>query len=303
MQCDLKNRTTLIEGYLAGTLTEAERESFDEHLFNCPVCFQEVRLREEMAGLIKEEGKTLFADYLARRSASQPGIITTIAENLRRFVLGEIENRWIYATAVGVALVILIFLVQRNWISPTGEPEESAPEYVIQQPDTTQIERVAEATDSAESADSVAASASTQVAEAPPVVAPPVEPRLQKETEMKVPEIIEIDPRELYAANFESSPYLDEMLTDISRAPSVTVLSPKNDANFTADIRFQWEPLEAEALYLKILNNRGEALFDFTPTDNQFVLTEDLAPGLYYWKLETEEELIYLGRFFVNKPE
>lgn len=52
--CAIPNRDEVIETYILGNMTPAETDAFDEHLFYCDACFQEVRFRENLAGILRE---------------------------------------------------------------------------------------------------------------------------------------------------------------------------------------------------------------------------------------------------------
>lgn len=108
------------------------------------------------------------------------------------------------------------------------------------------------------------------------------------------------NPRELYAANFEPAPYLEGLITYNVRAFSINVLAPKPGAKLEEPYFFEWEKGKPAPRFLKILNNRGEEIFSSTPESNRFTYQRQLEPGLYYWKLESEDDLLYLGKFLVE---
>lgn len=108
--------------------------------------------------------------------------------------------------------------------------------------------------------------------------------------------------RQIDPARFEILPYLEEIVDDVERSSSVEVVSPKNEMNFKSDVVFAWERTKIPRVYLKLLNNLGEEIYSFTLQKNRFELTEELSPGLYYWKLESEDDLLYVGKFFIKRP-
>ncbi|NIV13491.1 MAG: hypothetical protein GWN62_20060, partial [Aliifodinibius sp.] len=71
-------------------------------------------------------------------------------------------------------------------------------------------------------------------------------------------------------------------------------------------IEFRWT-LQAEyaentgPLELRILDNKQKLLYTFQVSENQLAFDEKLEPGLYYWALLSENEMIYLGKFFVRE--
>lgn len=99
---------------------------------------------------------------------------------------------------------------------------------------------------------------------------------------------------------FETLPYLEGMLSDVSRSESITVLSPEMGGVVKEKPLFRWEGRKDERVYVIILDNFGNELFRFKTDKNQFTLSEKLDPGLYYWKLESEEDLLFLGKFLVR---
>ncbi len=98
MQCAKKNRNELIEDYLAGGLSNKEKEAFEEHFFNCNTCFQELRLRQEVVDLIKDEGKVLFESYLTQETQDT----VTFKPQNRWLQWPRLAGsaRWVYVTLV-----------------------------------------------------------------------------------------------------------------------------------------------------------------------------------------------------------
>ena len=44
------------ERYLLGELTESDREAYEEHLFSCPACFEQVKAGTEFVGHLRRIG-------------------------------------------------------------------------------------------------------------------------------------------------------------------------------------------------------------------------------------------------------
>ncbi|MBN1781156.1 hypothetical protein JW948_08540 [bacterium] len=99
------------------------------------------------------------------------------------------------------------------------------------------------------------------------------------------------------AGRFTPHPYLEEMCTDVTRSGSFTILSPLSGEIFRGDMLFEWQGLGDESVDLVILDNTGEELFRFTTDLNRYRFKQKLTPGLYYWKLETADELMHVGKF------
>jgi len=109
------------------------------------------------------------------------------------------------------------------------------------------------------------------------------------------------EPAELYAANFEMNETLESFVGVSLRSGSIdTIISPVNNELIGDQTLFAWKASTDQPLSLAILNNRAAEVFRIAVTGDRFLLERRLIPGLYYWKLEEEDELLYLGRFLVR---
>jgi len=113
---------------------------------------------------------------------------------------------------------------------------------------------------------------------------------------------------ESYAENFQPSARLDNLIEQTYQSPVLLLqVSPPNDTNFVDEIVFRWELAEDQKntgpIELRILNNREEEMYKFKAEHQTFYFDEKLAPGLYYWALLTENEMAYLGRFYIRRAE
>jgi len=61
MKCNYENRDEVIAKYLNRELSEQEVVEFQEHFFNCDICFQELKFKRDALELIKAEGDAIFA--------------------------------------------------------------------------------------------------------------------------------------------------------------------------------------------------------------------------------------------------
>lgn len=111
-------------------------------------------------------------------------------------------------------------------------------------------------------------------------------------------------------AAFAESPHLESALQQTYRTAKtgVKALSPAPGENFTGEIVFRWEVQGREAdsnraLALKILDNQENLIHAASAENGHYPFKENLAPGLYYWTLEEQGETLYVGKFFVNKPD
>jgi len=90
------------ERYLLGELTESDREAYEEHLFSCPACFEQVKVGSEFVGHLRRMG---VDEPVAIPAPARLGFLATLRQPL---------------TAMAFALLICVSTVslhQRNVIS------------------------------------------------------------------------------------------------------------------------------------------------------------------------------------------
>lgn len=107
--------------------------------------------------------------------------------------------------------------------------------------------------------------------------------------------------RQLFAANFSPSEQWEELINENVRSTSFEVLSPKSATSFKPNtkISFQWKGANANR-YLIIMNNKGNEIHKVKVITNSFELDAKLDPGLYYWKLDSDDDLLHVGNFVVK---
>jgi len=70
------------ERYLLGELTESDRDAYEEHLFSCPACFEQVKAGTEFVGHLRrigvEEPQPAVAPGLLSRLRTNVGQLATI---------------------------------------------------------------------------------------------------------------------------------------------------------------------------------------------------------------------------------
>lgn len=101
------------------------------------------------------------------------------------------------------------------------------------------------------------------------------------------------------------NPNLESMIDTRYRSSGIQIISPLNNTDCTAgsDIVFAWTPPVQGSLTLKIINNKNAVVYEYPLGVNgcEFVFKQHLSPGLYYWKLENQDDLLHIGKFFVKK--
>lgn len=113
--------------------------------------------------------------------------------------------------------------------------------------------------------------------------------------------------RAVLGENFESHPYFEEQIaTQNSKRDTgdITLLSPKSGSEFNPsdDILFTWERRKDTPVILEIMNNKADKLNSITPNQNEYLFDDDLAPGLYYWKIKTKDDF-RIAKFYVDQPD
>lgn len=112
----------------------------------------------------------------------------------------------------------------------------------------------------------------------------------------------EKDVRELYAANFVPSESMESLLADQLRSGNIDLIAPSTEEiqDWRDGISFEWSGVNAEGLRLRLENNRAEVLYEKAVEDLRHTIHLELEPGIYYWRLESEEDLLMLGRLILE---
>jgi hypothetical protein len=103
-----------------------------------------------------------------------------------------------------------------------------------------------------------------------------------------------------FAANFEADPELDDLVNGRTRSGAFQALSPANGSVPGPDALFSWKTDGKNPLTLTIVNNRGGVILTQSGLRSRFVLGRKLTAGLYYWKIEDDSELLFVGKFLVR---
>lgn len=102
-----------------------------------------------------------------------------------------------------------------------------------------------------------------------------------------------------FAANFVESPNMEDLVQTQFRSISVEVITPKAGDIVKQPVVFRWKGMN-EPLMLKILSNKERVIASAQSLTDSYTAAKTLPPGLYYWKLETKDELVYAGKFLVK---
>lgn len=104
-------------------------------------------------------------------------------------------------------------------------------------------------------------------------------------------------------SRYRVNPNLENMIGSRLRSGLFEVLGPENGSVIKAPIRFSWKKPLLSPHTLKIVTNKNQVLYTYPVQGRWFDFNESLVPGLYYWKLENQNELLYVGKFFIDSPK
>ncbi len=108
-------------------------------------------------------------------------------------------------------------------------------------------------------------------------------------------------PDTLYAAEFEPSPNLEDLVGTNIRSSSAEIIHPRIGGIVpVGTIRLQWKGGHNSMFRIVVLNNAEKVIRSVETATRSVALTDSLIPGLYYWKIEQQEDLLGVGKFFVK---
>ena len=76
-------KNLVAERYLLGELTENDREAYEEHLFSCPVCFEQIKAGTEFVGQLRQMGAE---KSVAEPAPARPGFLAALRQPLSSVV-------------------------------------------------------------------------------------------------------------------------------------------------------------------------------------------------------------------------
>ncbi|MDX2304598.1 MAG: hypothetical protein NW226_17450 [Microscillaceae bacterium] len=109
---------------------------------------------------------------------------------------------------------------------------------------------------------------------------------------------------------FKDNSSLEHLISSNSNimgnSEALKVLSPKTEGNHSEQIVFQWKYEGTGKLELEIFNNQNESLTRgmriILPhlAQELIINTTSLEPGLYYWKITRNNELVDINKFLIE---
>lgn len=105
---------------------------------------------------------------------------------------------------------------------------------------------------------------------------------------------------ESIAANYSPLPELESLVGANTRGEAFNALSPGSWPR-AAEITLRWKASSPGPWTIVLVDNRGKSLNETKADGDEVVLSGPFRPGLYYWKVLRNEELMYVGKFRVEK--
>lgn len=102
----------IIDDYLMNRLTEDEKNSFEEHYFNCSSCFEKMVERDELITAIKYKGQEIFKDEYVAEEMTKESIWEKIA--------GFITPKQLATAAVSAAIIAVVIFGLLILLKPTS---------------------------------------------------------------------------------------------------------------------------------------------------------------------------------------
>lgn len=107
-------------------------------------------------------------------------------------------------------------------------------------------------------------------------------------------------------SSFTENKQWEQRLNDRLRSGTdLQMVKPVSGTNYTAKtIEFEWGTPANHKMFLGLLNNENKEVYYQEVKGTKAVISVQelgLKPGLYYWILESEEEVLTLGKFFYQK--
>lgn len=245
-------------------LSDEECLHFEEHYFACEVCFNELKAAEQSLNLVAKEGGNVFEVIKQNKTKN---IFSFIPQFTTTAKFG-------FALSVLALLFILYFALKTETAPPPDENQ------IVTETKTEPEQKV----------DSLK-----------------TQPEKPAESDKNLI-------AELSGPEFSPSPYYEEWINENVRSENILiekVISPKNNDKYSNQpVLFKWQMKENIPVNLVIMNNDEDVIFSTRVPSNSFpeyslsLSQNDFdKSGLYYWRIEDEIEVLYLGKFYYIKKQ
>ncbi len=263
MKCNLDNRDELIGKYLLNELSEDECLMFEEHYFTCEECFNQLKVAEETVHFIRN-----YRYSVAHESEKT---------NLLDKIFGEFTKpiKW----GIAFASMVILFFIAYTIFNKSPEIQK---DQVITRDESDSLKNHIRDKSPVEITDNV-------------------------NSEKNQKNLI----AELTGEEFKVNPYYEELIKENLRSTAQVlekVISPlPGDTILSSQILFKFKLNEDKPVILTLLNNKEEKKFSGELDQKMFpeydykLNTESLKPGLYYWRIEDDNYVYFVGKFYFVK--
>ena len=261
MKCKLENREDLVSQYLMNELSDEESLKFEEHYFKCENCFKELKSAEDALNIIAEEGSAAFEKIKTQSAKSNLSFIPSFS----------------FPVKIGFTFAALVVFFGLYFILKNNSLNDLSKQNIVTQNQDNQIQIV----DSLKSDE---------------------EKPIKKDENLLA---------ELSGAEFKENAYYEEWINENVRSGNnliERVIAPKNRIKTYDDLTFKWVMKESAKIQLSILDNLEEKIYSVNISKDDFPeITQKVSvdnfkkSGLYYWRIEDENEVLFVGKFYYIK--
>ncbi|MBN2762211.1 MAG: hypothetical protein JXR41_03900 [Bacteroidales bacterium] len=257
-------RNNIIEDYLLGRLSAEAESAFEEHMLFCDICREKCLQTEKIMEALKNTPAEVGAGTIPIQPSKRIRISGTLFRIAALFVL--------------VAGSVVLFMVMKDHPRHLSEND-------VNMPDATQKD------------------VNRKTGKENSIPAEHMQSETVKSSDLTEGETVSSStgPEELLAAAYTPSPVFEQAVKNVLRGDEIQVISPDDSALFIAgaSVPFHWQHVGQKLITLVVRKNTGEALF-MEPVTPPFRYRIS-QPGLYYWQLIADDNVVYTGKFMVNK--
>ncbi len=102
------------------------------------------------------------------------------------------------------------------------------------------------------------------------------------------------------AAAYEESSDLEDLIGTERRSEGISVQEPAIGQSISGPVTFRWQTNLGAPVTLLVYTNREALLERAEVSRTPYTLKTSLSPGLYYWKLVADGDLLYVGKFLAR---
>jgi hypothetical protein len=112
---------------------------------------------------------------------------------------------------------------------------------------------------------------------------------------------VKIGEKQVFAINYTPNSIYENEINTTYRHLGVKSFEPSNnfEIEFNNPFSFEWENSLGDSLSIVIIDNNGNELMNNMAFDH-FYWAKPLKPGLYYWQIQTEIDVLHTGRFKIK---